>query len=242
MHDGHGAHADAIDNPPAFPLGAGLSAGASRLSPAAVRNQVFTVVRLREGYDLAEVDTFLGHVETTFTMLVQENTELRAQALAAEHARPTQENAARIMAMAQDSAERVLAAADQQAQAILTQARDRAVVSPQESHALCRQELERQVEEFNAFIADYNHRLQHRLRTQVDQLRSLLDELTIPGESIALGDAGPTPPSQPPPMAADHPAGAHSATGRHPASAQPTPQPVGPQARIPTSGPDPEDD
>src|SRR4051812_7336189 len=101
MHDGYGAHADAIDTPPVFPLGAGLSTGASRLSPAAVRNQVFTVVRLREGYDLAEVDTFLGHVETAFTMLVQENTELRAQAIAAERARPTQENAARIMAMAQ---------------------------------------------------------------------------------------------------------------------------------------------
>jgi DivIVA domain-containing protein len=232
MHDGHGAHADAIDNPPVFPLGAGLSADASRLSPAAVRNQVFTVVRLREGYDLAEVDTFLGRVETAFTMLVQENAELRAQAIAAERARPTEQSAARIMAMAQDSAERVLAAADQQAQAILAQARDGAVV-PRESHALCQKELERRVQEFNAFISDYRHRLQHGLRTQVVQLQNLLDEFTAPG------DAGPTSPSQPPPMATGHPAGADSVIGRHPAPTGPTPQPADPQACTPAGGPGP---
>ena len=234
MHDGHGTHADTIDNPPAFPLGAGLSTGASRLSPAAVRNQVFTVVRLREGYDLAEVDTFLSQVETAFTMLLQENAELRAQAIAAERARPAEESAARIMTMAQDSANRVLAAADQQAQAILAQARDRTVVSPQENHAPCREELERRVEEFNAFIADYSHRLKHGLQAQVGQLQNLLDEFTTPGGT------GPTPPSQPQPMATDHPAGAHSATGRHPA--QPMPQSAGPQACTPAGDSATEDD
>ncbi|MFC7641233.1 hypothetical protein ACFQX6_09780 [Streptosporangium lutulentum] len=144
--------------------------------------------------------------------------------------------------MAQDSAERVLAAADQQAQAILAQAHDRAAVSPQVSHAACREELERQVEEFNAFIADHNHRLQHSLQAQVSQLQKLLDEFTTLGEPVAFGDAVPRPPSPPRPMATGHPAGAHSATGRHPAPTPPTQQPAGPQACAPADGPDLEDD
>ncbi|WP_371786522.1 DivIVA domain-containing protein [Streptosporangium subroseum] len=233
MHDGHGAHADAIDHPPTFPLGSGLSAGASRLSPTAVRNQVFTVVRLREGYDLAEVDTFLNHVETTLTMLMQENTELRARAIAAEHAPghagAASESAARIMEMAQDSAERVLATADQQAQAILAQARDHAIVLQQETQTLCQQDLESRVEEFNAFVTDYSHRLTHSLQAQVGQLQSLLDELTI------SGDAGPaSAPSQS--MATDHPAPLHSATGRQPASTPPIPRPASAQACTPAGG------
>lgn len=195
MHDepGHApASLDEIDHAPTSPLGTGLSAGVSRLSPAAVRNQVFTVVRLREGYDLAEVDTFLGQVEATFTMLVQENAELHARATAAERAArrsgPAEERVTRIMAMAQDSADRMLAAAERQAEVIVAQARDRAAVLRQEVHASCGQELERRTEEFNAFAADYGNRLRRSLQAQVDQLRSLLGELADSGEP------GPAPP------------------------------------------------
>ncbi|MEU4536573.1 DivIVA domain-containing protein [Streptosporangium sp. NPDC023825] len=215
MHDepGHSpVPIDEIDHAPTFPLGTGLSAGVSRLSPAAVRNQVFTVVRLREGYDLAEVDTFLGHVETTFTMLVQENAELHARATTAEraarHAGPAEERVTRIMAMAQDSADRILAAAEQQAEAIVVRARDRAAVLRKEVHASCGQELERRTEEFNAFAADYGRRLRHSLQAQVDQLQRLL------GELAGFGEPGPAPPS---PMT----------VGRQPPSRRPASPPAG---------------
>ncbi|WP_436762956.1 DivIVA domain-containing protein [Streptosporangium sp. V21-05] len=195
MHDepGHTPDSlDEIDHTPTSPLGAGLSTGVSRLSPAAVRNQVFTVVRLREGYDLAEVDTFLGQVETAFTVLVQENAELYARATAAERAArqagPAEERVTRVMAMAQDSADRMLAAAERQAEVIVAQARDRAAVLRQEVHASCGQELERRTEEFNAFAADYGDRLRRSLQAQVDQLRSLL------GELADIGEPGMTPP------------------------------------------------
>ncbi|GAA4203948.1 hypothetical protein GCM10022252_62340 [Streptosporangium oxazolinicum] len=220
MHDEHG-HAPAsrneIDHTPTSPLGPGLSAGTGRLSPAAVRNQVFTVVRLREGYDLAEVDTFLAHVETTLTMLVQENAELHVRATAAERAArqagSAEERVTRIMAMAQEGADRTLAAAEQQAEVIVAKARDRAAVLRQEVHASCGQELERRTEEFNAFAADYGDRLRRGLQAQVDQLQRLLGELTDFSE---LGLVSP-----PSPVAAGRqPASrrAPAATGRQPAS------------------------
>ncbi|MER6176505.1 DivIVA domain-containing protein [Streptosporangium sp. NPDC001681] len=227
MHDepGHAsAPIDEIDHTPTSPLGTGLPASVSRLSPAAVRNQVFTVVRLREGYDLAEVDTFLGHIETTFTTLVQENAELYARAAAAEraarHDGPAEERVTRIMAMAQDSADRMLAAAEQQVEVILAQARDRAAVLRQEVHASCGQELERRTEEFNAFAADYGDRLKRSLQAQVDQLQSLL------GELADFGELGLTPPPSP------------IATGRQPASRQSASHPAGDTpAGTPAGGP-----
>ncbi|WP_329081278.1 DivIVA domain-containing protein [Streptosporangium sp. NBC_01469] len=225
MHDepGHApAPLDEIDHTPTSPLGPGLSAGVSRLSPAAVRNQVFTVVRLREGYDLAEVDTFLGQVETTFTVLVQENAELYARVSAAERAarqaRPAEERVTRIMAMAQDSADRMLAAAEQQAEAIVAQARDRAAALRKEVHASCGQELERRTEEFNTFAADYGDRLKRSLQAQADQLQSLLGELTNFSELVLI--------SPPPPMA----------VGRQPTPRQPASQRTTSQQASPPGG------
>lgn len=55
---------------------------APALSAASVRDQDFTVTRLREGYDLAQVDAFLGRAESTLTLLTEQNAELRAQAAA----------------------------------------------------------------------------------------------------------------------------------------------------------------
>src|SRR5690349_9144952 len=50
---GHGSTEHAgQDGPPAAPALPDPPAAAGLLTPAAVRNQVFTVVRLREGYDL----------------------------------------------------------------------------------------------------------------------------------------------------------------------------------------------
>ncbi len=50
------------------------------LTPEDVSNKRFTPVRLREGYDMGEVDQFLDEVETELARLLKENENLRAQA------------------------------------------------------------------------------------------------------------------------------------------------------------------
>jgi DivIVA domain-containing protein len=50
------------------------------LLPEDVRKKTFTPVRLREGYDMGEVDQFLDEVEVELTRLHQENDDLRAKA------------------------------------------------------------------------------------------------------------------------------------------------------------------
>ncbi|MGN6253089.1 MAG: DivIVA domain-containing protein [Marmoricola sp.] len=54
------------------------------LTPEDVSNKRFTPVRLREGYDMGEVDQFLDEVETELERLIKENDELRAKLAAAQ--------------------------------------------------------------------------------------------------------------------------------------------------------------
>jgi DivIVA domain-containing protein len=49
------------------------------LTPEDVSNKRFTTVRLREGYDMTEVDQFLDEVEAELGRLTRENTELRTK-------------------------------------------------------------------------------------------------------------------------------------------------------------------
>ncbi len=49
------------------------------LTPEDVSNKRFTTVRLREGYDMTEVDQFLDEVEAELTRITQENAELRTK-------------------------------------------------------------------------------------------------------------------------------------------------------------------
>ena len=57
------------------------------LTPEDVHKKTFTPVRLREGYDMGEVDQFLDEVEVELTRLHAENDDLR-QKLAAAQRRP----------------------------------------------------------------------------------------------------------------------------------------------------------
>lgn len=59
------------------------------LTPEDVRNKRFTPVRLREGYDMGEVDQFLDEVEAELERLTLENEELRAKVAAASSGEPT---------------------------------------------------------------------------------------------------------------------------------------------------------
>jgi DivIVA domain-containing protein len=49
------------------------------LTPEDVHKKTFTPVRLREGYDMGEVDQFLDEVEEELTRLLKENSDLRGQ-------------------------------------------------------------------------------------------------------------------------------------------------------------------
>src|SRR6478752_7327334 len=54
------------------------------LTPEDVSNKRFTPVRLREGYDMGEVDQFLDEVEAELARLTKENEALRAKLSAAQ--------------------------------------------------------------------------------------------------------------------------------------------------------------
>src|ERR1041384_2631975 len=54
------------------------------LTPEDVSNKRFTPVRLREGYDMGEVDQFLDEVEQELERLLKENDDLRSKLSAAQ--------------------------------------------------------------------------------------------------------------------------------------------------------------
>lgn len=58
------------------------------LTPEDVQNKEFTPVRLREGYDMAEVDEFLDEVEAELARLYRENEELREKLAAVTRGGP----------------------------------------------------------------------------------------------------------------------------------------------------------
>ncbi|QYJ04751.1 DivIVA domain-containing protein [Nocardioides panacisoli] len=58
------------------------------LTPEDVSNKRFTPVRLREGYDMGEVDQFLDEVEAELARLTTENDELRTKLSAAQAGDP----------------------------------------------------------------------------------------------------------------------------------------------------------
>ena len=55
------------------------------LTPEDVSNKRFTPVRLREGYDMGEVDSFLDEVESELVRLIRENDDFRGRLTAAGH-------------------------------------------------------------------------------------------------------------------------------------------------------------
>jgi DivIVA domain-containing protein len=58
------------------------------LTPEDVSNKRFTPVRLREGYDMGEVDQFLDEVEAELARLTKENDDLRSKLAAAQSGAP----------------------------------------------------------------------------------------------------------------------------------------------------------
>src|SRR3954453_1615612 len=56
-----------------------MRVGCMPLTPEDVSNKRFTAVRLREGYDMTEVDQFLDEVEAELARLYRENDAPRAK-------------------------------------------------------------------------------------------------------------------------------------------------------------------
>ncbi|HEY0542423.1 MAG TPA: DivIVA domain-containing protein [Actinoallomurus sp.] len=162
VHDGHASHEghghEAHDHPhPGAETASVVRLHVDRplLTPADVRNKVFATVRVREGYEMAQVDTFLDQVEATVSRVLQENAELRARPQAGFSAG---ESAPYIVALAQEAADRAIAMAQEEARKIVTEARDRAEATQREA-------------------LNYGGRIREGLQSQIRQLRVLLSDL-----------------------------------------------------------------
>ncbi|MFC4013662.1 DivIVA domain-containing protein [Nonomuraea purpurea] len=155
------------------------------LTAAAVHHQVFTVVRLRAGYDLAEVDAFLARVETALSLLWQDNAQLRERLDAA--APPEASAGTEALAAARRSAEETIAAAQHEARQILTAAHADAQQVRREAEAAAdalakaaRQAVEDQLDELDRAVTDQGRNLQQSLHDQLAQVRAELNDLTMP--------------------------------------------------------------
>jgi DivIVA domain-containing protein len=169
MHDGHGKHehehhgaVTVTSEAPYAVRPIPHSCGGGWLSPAEVRGQVFSTVRLREGYEMGEVDTFLDKVEAALGAVLADNQDLRAQLTLAERAAAQVAqpggDAGRIVALAQQAAEQAITAAQQEAAAIVARAHERA-------EAVVRQ------------ARDHGTQMRESLQAQARQLQGLLREL-----------------------------------------------------------------
>ncbi|MFF0312172.1 DivIVA domain-containing protein [Streptosporangium sp. NPDC004379] len=195
-HAGQGEHAGQ-DGPPAAPALPDPPAAAGLLTPAAVRNQVFTVVRLREGYDLAEVDQFLGQVETTLIRVLCDNADLRARAADGDGGRAGGGEDERVSGIARRAADRTLALAHQEARAILEQARrtaeqlERAAwrnasARHPRSPSVSPEALDERIQRLHTAVAASGSGLRDAIDGQISRLHTLLDELrdlTRPGQA-----------------------------------------------------------
>ncbi|MEU5861693.1 DivIVA domain-containing protein [Nonomuraea sp. NPDC047529] len=218
-HD-HGPHLPhshaAQDGATSPPFQTGPAGRLALLTSSAVHHQVFTVVRLRSGYDLAEVDAFLAQVETTLSLLWQDNAQLRERLGAAPPANTPTE--AGVLAAAHRSAQEALESAQQEARRILAEAhadaerlrREAASAADALTHAT-RQALDDQLGRLERAITEQGRNLQHNLHTQLGHLRAALADLDTHGP----------PPSH----------GAHEA-----ASPRPFPERLLPSPRDPAAG------
>ncbi|MFC5183402.1 DivIVA domain-containing protein [Actinomadura harenae] len=215
--------------------------GGDMLTPSEVARKVFTTVRLREGYDLFEVNDFLTEVETTLTALHRELDTLRS--------RPPEspETAAGVMRLAQETSDRLLEAAQREAADIVERARERAATLEDEARASAAELLDdararhgealHSAEEVVRFEAD----LRAGLDDQVSGIREILRGLERQRRSLPGPHGRPRqlPLLVPPPSdATGAPAPADPAAKPSPRSPAPTPDAIPIPARGTASVPD----
>ncbi|MGW6503063.1 DivIVA domain-containing protein [Nonomuraea angiospora] len=183
-----------------------MSGQLALLTAAAVHHQVFTVVRLRGGYDLAEVDAFLSRVETTLSLLWGDNAQLRER-LAANAVAPSDASAgAEVLAAAHRSAEKTITAAQHEARQILAAAHAEAEQRQREAAAAAdsltqaaRQAIDEQIDQLVIAVTDQSRHLQHTLHGRLAELRAVLDDLTTPSHGVHEASPAPARPATAPP-------------------------------------------
>jgi DivIVA domain-containing protein len=206
-HRGHGehdhAHENVADPVSVLQLSSNLNGGGRLLTPHDVRNKVLPTVRLREGYDLAEVDTFLSEIESTLSRLFRENAQLSTRLTTADRTSrqispSAGDSAARIVVRAQEAADEAIAAARQEADTIVARAHelagaierealDKAAALERDSQEKHRQatetldgayvERQRRAEALHELLHHHGSRMVEALEGHVSQLRNLFLEL-----------------------------------------------------------------
>ncbi|MBE1583605.1 DivIVA domain-containing protein [Nonomuraea angiospora] len=163
------SHASAGGAPVPLPVQGNVPGQFALLTAPMVHHQVFTVVRLRSGYDLAEVDTFLAHVETTLSLLWQDNARLRERL-----STPPTGVGGETIAAARREARRIVAAAHEDAERLRGEAAAAADALAQAARLAIGERLD-------GVIADHGRHLH-------DTLRALLDDIVAPppGETAAV--------------------------------------------------------
>jgi DivIVA domain-containing protein len=147
------------------------------LTPQDVQNKSFLTVRLREGYDMQEVDQFLDEVEAELQRLLGENDDLRAQLASAQDQQPADVDGARKAAnAARVSDTTIQRAADsdvdapQQALTILTHAQTAADNLVNEAHARADELITDATSRAEAMVTEATGRAES-LDTETDERR-----------------------------------------------------------------------
>lgn len=159
------------------------------LTPDDVHHKWFTTARLREGYDLGEVDNFLLDVEFAIDRLYRDCAALREQQLTSlpseQPSASDGQNAARIIALADQTAGQALATACTEANRIIREAQERAAQIEQEGTARAQQagrDAREQAADLDRKIRDKRSELEAMtssrltLERQLAGLRGLIDE------------------------------------------------------------------
>jgi DivIVA domain-containing protein len=137
------------------------------ITPQDIRDKKFSTVRgFRQGYHLAEVDTFLAEIQDEVSRLRDEIDALRADGNGSSE---NNVSAMKMLELAQRTADDHLSAAHQEAERIIADARDKVERITEEAEAQ-RTSLERRVEDLRAFEREYRARLRTFIEGQMNEL------------------------------------------------------------------------
>jgi DivIVA domain-containing protein len=185
------------------------------LTPDDVHHKWFTTVRLREGYDLGQVDTFLHDVEYTLDRLYKEINTLRAHRTRAPQApgthpmpqtgtparaiTPADQTLHQTINAAHTQAERILAQARTQAESVTREVRGRAEQTLTEAHSALeslnnsRRALEQQLTVLQTRLAEYRHHLTVTFEQQLDDIERQAGQYRAASPAPAAAHARPVP-------------------------------------------------
>ncbi|WP_419993382.1 DivIVA domain-containing protein [Streptomyces boninensis] len=143
------------------------------LTPDDVHHQWFDTVRLREGYEMGAVDTFLKEVEYTIDQLYKQVAALReTPGTQSQSVLPESRHAARIIALADHTAQQTTEDARAEAQRIIAEAHTQAAAIERDAR-LRAERMEGQLTNMRALITEYRERLAGDLDTHLDDIEQL---------------------------------------------------------------------